>query len=89
MKVLEHVYFECPRPCPETSVGNPCRFCDSGLVVCIVCGAAEGQLLTTCPGYALNYEARDACYQGNVIDFKHWMNMRDAGYDIRNRRWIR
>jgi hypothetical protein len=46
-----------------------CNICQGGLAVCTVCKAAEGELLTWCPGFALNAEAREACYRGNVIDF--------------------
>lgn len=43
------------------------RFPD--LVQCKVCGAAEGELLSYCPGYKLNTETLEACYRGNVLDF--------------------
>lgn len=42
---------------------------DGELASCRTCGAAEGELLTWCPGYKLNREAREACYTGNVVDF--------------------
>jgi hypothetical protein len=43
-----------------------------GLVQCTTCGAAEGELLTFCPGYRLNADARDACFDGNIIDIRIW-----------------
>lgn len=45
-----------------------CILCNGGLSKCIICGAAEGELLTFCPGYKLNGEAREACYNGRVVD---------------------
>lgn len=43
-----------------------------GLTFCTVCKAAEGELLTHCPGHELNSEALEACYNGNVIDMHRW-----------------
>ena len=61
--------------------GHPCptRF--------VVCNAAEGELLTTCPGYRLSQDALDACYFGNVIDFavaKEYRR-RDVGENFRKK----
>ena len=41
-----------------------------GLYECTVCTAVEGQLLSYCPGYELNHETKEACYQGNVSDLR-------------------
>lgn len=65
---LEHVWFKCPPGCTRPS----CNFCQGGLSLCIVCAAGEGELLSSCPGYGLNEDARTACYTGNVIDFEHF-----------------
>jgi hypothetical protein len=64
-------------------------FCDGGLGVCTVCKAAEGQLLTHCPGYALNEEALKACYNGNVKDFTVMKSWKEHGYDFRKKTWPR
>lgn len=89
MKVIEHVWFKCPKPCPDVERGDRCHFCDGGLSQCVVCGAFEGQLLTACPGYLLNYDAREACYSGNVYDFVQLREWKRMGYDIRKKRWTR
>jgi len=39
------------------------------LAYCTVCGAGEGELLSSCPGYRLDAETLEACYRGNVKDF--------------------
>jgi hypothetical protein len=61
---IEHRIVACPEP-----------FEDLG--ECSVCGSAEGQLLRWCPGYRLNGETQDACYDGNVIDMGRWAERRD------------
>lgn len=48
------------------------------LYVCRVCNAAEGELLSYCPGYRLNAETLDACYTGNVIDLEGQRRYRQA-----------
>lgn len=62
-----HVWFACSRPCDVQS----CSFCDGGLARCTICGAAEGELLSHCPGFWLNQETKEACYNGNVLDFTY------------------
>lgn len=47
------------------------------MMVCVVCGAFEGELLTHCPGFYLNPEAREACTHGNVIDLDSRRNERE------------
>jgi hypothetical protein len=59
---LNHEWHTCKR--------ERCCICDGGLGLCTVCGAAEGELLTYCPGFRLNNEALEACYTGNVIDME-------------------
>ncbi len=76
-----HVWFHCRKEC------SGCWCCNGGLSMCRVCGAFEGQLLTTCPGYKLNQETLDACYSGNVRDFSLLKAYAAAGYNIRKRRW--
>jgi len=41
-----------------------------GLCRCTVCDAVEGEQLTFCPGFKLSDDAREACFQGNVIDLR-------------------
>jgi hypothetical protein len=71
-----HVWFKCAWPCPRAH----CHYCDGGLALCIICGAAEGELLSHCPGYKLNVDALFACHRGNVYDFSRLRAMRE--YDI-------
>ena len=59
-----HIWFKCSQPC-----NGRCQYCDGGLALCTVCGAGEGELLSHCPGFRLSFEARTACYSGNVLDF--------------------
>lgn len=82
----KHVYHKCKKPCSSQLDGN-CIFCDGGLAECVVCGAFEGQLLASCPGYMLNEEAREACYHGNVKDFVRLKQMKEHGYNIRKKIW--
>lgn len=80
--VAAHIWYKCP--------GNhdgPCMFCDGGLSLCELCGAFEGQLLTCCPGYKLNAEALDACYNGNVKDFLMFKQWAKNGYNVRKKFW--
>lgn len=60
-----HLWFKCPKGCERPG----CPFCEGVLALCMTCGAAEGELLTYCPGYQLNPDAQMACYSGNVFDF--------------------
>lgn len=50
----------------------PCKPPWEELGECTTCGAAEGELLSSCPGYRLNYETKEACYTGNVCDLEGW-----------------
>jgi hypothetical protein len=73
-----HVWHKCSPGC------NGCQFCEGGLGWCTVCGAFEGQLLTTCPGYRLNEATLDACYRGNVRDLASYRQAIEHGATIRN-----
>lgn len=57
----------------------PCQPPFDELGECTVCGAAEGELLSFCPGFLLNAEAREACFQGNVVDLHGFLRWRAAG----------
>lgn len=46
---------------------------NSELDICTVCGAAEGELLYSCPGFRLSMEAVEACWIGNVIDIGDYL----------------
>lgn len=48
---------------------NECYLCRNAILKCIICGAEEGELLHSCPGFKLNDEAKNACLNGNVVDF--------------------
>jgi hypothetical protein len=63
MLARPHRWYECS--CNRVA----CQWCEGGLGHCTVCGAFEGQLLSSCPGERLTEEALEACYQGNVVDF--------------------
>ena len=52
-----------------------------GLYVCEVCNAGEGELLAYCPGYKLNADTHDACFQGNVVDITFWRLAHNAPCD--------
>ena len=78
---MNHEYFNCN--CKKDN----CNFCAAGLYLCTICNAAEGELLTNCPGYKLNSEALEACYTGNVIDFTLMRNRVLNGYNIKKRKW--
>lgn len=78
-----HMWFRCPTPC------YGCIFCEGGLATCVVCGAFEGQILSTCPGYHLSEETLDACYQGNVADMDLYRTHFNAGLVREDGKWIR
>ena len=58
----QHKYHKC-RDCNKP--GN-CRYCDGGLLYCVVCGGAESELLKHCPGRRLNEEALSAISMGKI-----------------------
>lgn len=45
---------------------SPCALCEGGLVICKVCGGAEGELLDSCPGVPLT-PAQHAWNYGSLI----------------------
>lgn len=61
-----HVYVKHGANCERLY----CSICDGGLAVCDVCKAAEGELTTQCPGYAVPSDIRDTVYAG-ALDFKN------------------
>lgn len=71
MIILKHVWEECA--CDEVG----CDICDLDLRTCAVCGASEGELLSYCPGFRLNRDAREACFSGVVTDLD-WHRRRRA-----------
>ncbi len=77
--MTNHIYHKCNH--------TSCYICSGSLFLCNVCGAAEGELLTYCPGYQLNVDTLSACYQGNVFDFTLMKVWKSAGYDIRKKNW--
>nr|WP_287182050.1 hypothetical protein [Mesorhizobium sp.] len=54
---------------------HDCFVCDGGLALCIVCGGAEGEMPTDCPGERVNSEILDLVYRGE-FDFVggKWVN---------------
>lgn len=68
-----HVWYRCPPGCDRPG----CPFCEGHLALCSTCGAAEGELLSYCPGYRLNADAQEACFGGNVFDFMKLKRMRE------------
>jgi hypothetical protein len=69
-----HVWFKCSH---EKDSHRGCYFCDGGLALCTVCGAAEGELLSHCPGFSLSAEAKAACYSGNVFDLTYLRRLKE------------
>lgn len=55
-----------------------CCICEGGLIICSVCGLAEGSLTTECPGET-SANRIDAVYNG-YIDFKdgRWIALAKA-----------
>lgn len=65
-KSPKHVYFKHEGRCPD--LGH-CNYCDGGLALCVVCGGAEGELPTECPGGRMTREQRKDVYSG-ILDYK-------------------
>lgn len=80
--VYPHVWHRCLPGC----IG--CAFCNGGLGLCTVCGAGEAELLTECPGYRLNGEARVATMLGEVADLPVWRVMYRGGLRRVNGKWV-
>lgn len=85
MNGLRHIPTVCDGTCEKNS-GVRCYICN-GLVICSVCSATEGELLTFCPGYQLNWQAKNACYYGNVLDFSLLKKMNEQGFNLRKKTW--
>lgn len=58
-----------------------CIVCVGGLFECEVCGGAEGDLLTNCPGRKMTEEERDNVILG-ILDYRNgaWINLLDGGH---------
>ena len=58
---------------------NPgmCPICDGGLFVCKICGAAEGEVPTDCPGEKLGPATLESIFKGD-LDYKNgtWINLK-------------
>jgi len=69
--VTEHVWYEHneANPCPYEG-GMGCKFCNGGLGLCTVCGLAEGELTTHCPGRPATEEEADRIYNLGNLDFR-------------------
>lgn len=63
-----HVFFRCP-PGQDRCVEGRCMVCEGGLTHCMVCGCAEGELPTDCPGERLEPRERAAIY-AQYVDFR-------------------
>ncbi len=45
-------------------------WCDGGLALCTVCGLAEGELTTECPGMKTSEDQRRRIYSVGDLDFR-------------------
>ena len=43
-----------------------CVICEGNLSICAVCGAAEGELTTECPGVKMTPDQKKGAYTGNL-----------------------
>jgi hypothetical protein len=70
---MKHIYLDHGKDCPNP---GDCMFCDGGLLLCTVCGLAEGSLTTHCCGYKVDYETSQRVY-GDELDFidGKWVNI--------------
>lgn len=59
--MTDHV-FETHTDCDKPH----CNICVGGLAYCTVCGGAEGDLPTDCPGEKLAYGVLGQIYQGEI-----------------------
>lgn len=76
--MLPHIWHRCKK--------DGCNICEGGLAYCEVCGALEGSLLSFCPGFKLNSDAINACYNGNVRDLVWFREAIKHGARIKNGR---
>lgn len=59
--------FKTPADCTHsTEFDGSCPVCDGGLSVCLVCGAAEGELPRECPGRTMTREELDGVLDGRL-----------------------
>jgi hypothetical protein len=54
-----------------------CFICDGGLVLCELCGGAEGSLPTHCPEVTMGEELEDQVYNG-ALDYRNgaWVKLK-------------
>lgn len=60
-RTMKHQWHKCDR--------EDCVVCRGDLSLCTVCGLAEGQLTTDCPGERVSPQKGEEVYRGH-IDFK-------------------
>jgi len=61
-----------------------CNICEGGLVLCKVCGGAEGSLPTDCPGVKMTTEQDEAVYVGILNYAKgYWWEKLRSGWALR------
>lgn len=63
-----HVRYNCP-PGGAACAEGRCPFCEGGLFLCVVCGGAEGDMPTDCPGHRMHDAERAAVMNGH-LDFR-------------------
>jgi len=65
-------------PCFASDGRRSCPICDGGLCVCKICGLAEGELTTECPGVS-SRKYGSAVYAG-MMDFRdgRWVMIRKS-----------
>jgi hypothetical protein len=57
----------------ENCKNHYCNICDGGLALCVICGCAEAELPSECPGGKVHSDLRDMIAQGRMdyIDGKY------------------
>lgn len=63
--MTDHIPYKCPPDCDEPY----CEICDGGLFSCVVCGCAEGELPTECPGERVPPEVCELIFRKG-LDYK-------------------
>jgi len=48
----------------QCNCSEGCGYCLGGLFTCATCNCSEGELPTDCPGFRVDYEDRQAIYDG-------------------------
>ena len=56
LEMIEHIYHKCNE--------ENCSLCDTGLLICDVCGCAEGTLASECPGTLVPNSVQESIYNG-------------------------